>query len=372
MSYAKLFASIITSTVWLEPPDVFKVWIFFLSQKDQDGIVEGSIPGLAAVIGVPRATVETAIAKFMAPDPDSRTPEYEGRRLEAIDGGWRVLNHEKYRLKDAIEERREKERARTKRRRDAGKLKRPRKKRTSPDTSGKDRARPDASGSVRDVPPSEAEAEHPDRAPASVAAGPDPAPSGDLHSSHGGDHEQARAVPAPVNRGWPRASGAKVPAAPPPPNARDDRAGSRVSAPPPDPLVAERSRLLRLLPQLHVERFRAVKQEIGAAVPDLALPQAERAVREHLLQQPTLEGYEDRARHVLAVREAEARRPPGSLRYFGVGVWREPAWSMATTMEIGAPAASARVGRVEPAPADPAAATGPVDLRAIRDGGSKL
>jgi hypothetical protein len=33
----------------------------------------------------------------MSPDPDSRTPEHEGRRIEVIDGGWRLLNHEKYR-----------------------------------------------------------------------------------------------------------------------------------------------------------------------------------------------------------------------------------------------------------------------------------
>lgn len=371
VTYAKLFGSILYSTIWQAPDHVRLVWITMLAMKDQDGIVEASVPGLAKAANVSVDLTRDALAALQAPDPDSRTPDHEGRRIESVDGGWRVLNHEKYRAKEALAERRAKEAARTKQRRDEGKLPPPKRKR---DASGRVRNSPETSGRVRnspECPPSETETDHPDREPASVAPGPVPAPSGDLHSSHGGDHEQARAVPAPVNRGWPRTSGAQVPAAPPPPNARDDRAGSRVSDPPGDPLAAERSRLLRVLPQLHVERFRAVKQEIGAAVPDLALPQAERAVREHLLQQPTLEGYEDRARHVLAVREAEARRPPGSLRYFGVGVWREPAWGMATTMEIEAPAASARVGRIEPAPADPAAATGSVDLRAIRDGGTK-
>jgi hypothetical protein len=38
-----------------------------------------------------------AITTFLSPDPDSRTPEHEGRRIEVIDGGWRLLNHEKYR-----------------------------------------------------------------------------------------------------------------------------------------------------------------------------------------------------------------------------------------------------------------------------------
>lgn len=179
-----------------------------------------------------------------------------------------------------------------------------------------------------------------------------------------------------MSRGWPRASGAAVPKAALPaaaPSRPDDRAGSPVSDVDPDPRRTERARLLRVLPQLHVERFRAVKLDIGAEVPDLALPQAERAIREHVELQASLEGYEDRARHVLAVREAEARRArPPSLRYFGIGVWREPAWGMATTMEI-APAAAddQRTGRVEPRPSSEYAPAGRVDLKATRDGGSK-
>lgn len=58
----------------------------------------------------------------MSPDAYSRTPDNEGRRIEPIDGGWRLLNHEKYRaLRDEetvkeskrryINERRAKERA---------------------------------------------------------------------------------------------------------------------------------------------------------------------------------------------------------------------------------------------------------------------
>jgi hypothetical protein len=37
------------------------------------------------------------LAKFLAPDPDSRTRDDEGRRIEEIDGGWSLLNHGKYR-----------------------------------------------------------------------------------------------------------------------------------------------------------------------------------------------------------------------------------------------------------------------------------
>jgi hypothetical protein len=44
----------------------------------------------------------------MAPDPDSRTPDHEGRRIEAIDGGWMLLNHGKFREIISLDQRREK------------------------------------------------------------------------------------------------------------------------------------------------------------------------------------------------------------------------------------------------------------------------
>lgn len=50
---------------------------------------------------------EKALAKFLAPDPYSRSPEHEGRRIEPVDGGWQILNHDKYREKLSVEDRRE-------------------------------------------------------------------------------------------------------------------------------------------------------------------------------------------------------------------------------------------------------------------------
>lgn len=97
MSYVKLFGSILDSTVWLEELHVKVVWITILAMKDVDGHVEASVPGLARRAGVTIAQCEDALAKFLAPDPYSRTKDYEGRRIEVIEGGWRVLNHDRYR-----------------------------------------------------------------------------------------------------------------------------------------------------------------------------------------------------------------------------------------------------------------------------------
>lgn len=68
-----------------------------LAMSDSRGRIWGSIPGLANRARVSVDSVRVAIATFLGPDPDSRTTAYEGRRIEPIDGGWRLLNHEKYR-----------------------------------------------------------------------------------------------------------------------------------------------------------------------------------------------------------------------------------------------------------------------------------
>ena len=68
-----------------------------LAMADRNGEIQASIPGLARLAGVPIPDCEEALAKFIAPDPYSRTPDDEGRRIEKIEGGWSLLNHAKYR-----------------------------------------------------------------------------------------------------------------------------------------------------------------------------------------------------------------------------------------------------------------------------------
>lgn len=97
ITFTKLFASITESTVWCEPDRVRIVWITMLAMADRHGRVFASIPGLANRARVPVEDAEQAIERFLAPDKYSRTPAHDGRRIEPIDGGWRLLNHEKYR-----------------------------------------------------------------------------------------------------------------------------------------------------------------------------------------------------------------------------------------------------------------------------------
>lgn len=104
MPYTKLFAEIVTSSIWTEDSDVCKVWITMLAIADKHGEVHASVPGLAQIAGLSLPLVEDAIAKFMSPDKYSRTPDDEGRRIEEIDGGWLLLNHAKYRAMASREE----------------------------------------------------------------------------------------------------------------------------------------------------------------------------------------------------------------------------------------------------------------------------
>jgi hypothetical protein len=113
--YTKLFQSIVTSSIWSEDDRTRIIWITMLALANQHGEVEASVPGLAKLASVPVEDVEAALRRLAAPDPYSRTKEFEGRRIEAIDGGWRVLNHAKYRAKASAEDRREQDRLRKQR-----------------------------------------------------------------------------------------------------------------------------------------------------------------------------------------------------------------------------------------------------------------
>lgn len=103
-AYTKLFSSITESTVWSEPAGTRLVWITMLAKCNRSGEVFGSVPGLARLANVTVEEAQTALETLLAPDQWSRTPDHEGRRIAAIDGGWRLLNHAKYdRLKSDIE-----------------------------------------------------------------------------------------------------------------------------------------------------------------------------------------------------------------------------------------------------------------------------
>ena len=113
--YTKLHGSIIHSTVWREAHYIRIVWVTMLAMANKDGVVEAAVPGLADVSRVTLSECVESLEKFMSPDRYSRTTDHEGRRIEKVDGGWRLLNYEKHREKLSVEDIRAKNRERQKR-----------------------------------------------------------------------------------------------------------------------------------------------------------------------------------------------------------------------------------------------------------------
>lgn len=95
--FAKLFASIVTSSVWCEDDATLRVWVAMLATSDAEGLVQGSIPGFANLARVTVPQMEHAVERLSSPDKFSRTPAHGGRRIEPIEGGWIILNYGLYR-----------------------------------------------------------------------------------------------------------------------------------------------------------------------------------------------------------------------------------------------------------------------------------
>ena len=95
--YVKIYGSILGSSVWAEAPTTRIVWITMLAMADQFGHVEASVSGLARFANVTVPECRKALDALASPDEDSKSPEFEGRRVEKWERGWTILNYLKYR-----------------------------------------------------------------------------------------------------------------------------------------------------------------------------------------------------------------------------------------------------------------------------------
>lgn len=106
-NYVKLFSTIATSSLWNEALATRIVWITILACKNAQGEVIASTGALARLANVSPEECKSALEVLLSPDNESRTKAHEGRRLEVIDGGWRVLNHRLYQVMSSKEDERE-------------------------------------------------------------------------------------------------------------------------------------------------------------------------------------------------------------------------------------------------------------------------
>lgn len=97
--WTPLFQQIIGSSVWSAPNHVRIAWVTMLAVADKNGICALTVGGLSALARISREDAENAFDVLSSPDADTLTQANEGRRIERVPGGWRLLNWEAYREK---------------------------------------------------------------------------------------------------------------------------------------------------------------------------------------------------------------------------------------------------------------------------------
>lgn len=114
--YAKVFASMLDSSIWLESNPTRIVWLTLLLSMDADGYAHFStLENLASRARVTPEECNAAVTVLLSPDEHSGDPEHEGRRIERVPGGYMILNAEKYKDIASDVSRRESTRLRVKR-----------------------------------------------------------------------------------------------------------------------------------------------------------------------------------------------------------------------------------------------------------------
>jgi len=70
-----------------------------LARMDRNSEVQGAVPTLAHMCRMSVEQFRDCIKTFEDADPDTQTPDDEGKRLIKIDGGWKIVNGMKWREK---------------------------------------------------------------------------------------------------------------------------------------------------------------------------------------------------------------------------------------------------------------------------------
>jgi hypothetical protein len=75
---------------------VCKVWVTMLALQDSDHVVRKNLYQLGRAARKKEEEVAMALAVLSSPDTKRKGQEYEGRRVQKVDGGWLILNGQYY------------------------------------------------------------------------------------------------------------------------------------------------------------------------------------------------------------------------------------------------------------------------------------
>ncbi|MGO9935134.1 MAG: hypothetical protein ACLPV8_25430 [Steroidobacteraceae bacterium] len=110
--YAKIFRQMFSGSLATTGPwEALVTFQQMLIVADRDGVVDMTAAAISRETTIPLSIIQTGIDVLERPDPDSRTPDEEGRRIVRLSDsrawGWRITNYRLYRDLRSEEERRE-------------------------------------------------------------------------------------------------------------------------------------------------------------------------------------------------------------------------------------------------------------------------
>jgi hypothetical protein len=113
--FAKIFSAIYDSSI-VEDPEVRFTFMDLLVLADMNGVVDMTYDAIARRTNRPVDIIRSTIARLEAPDPQSRTPDAKGARLQRLDEhrewGWFITNYDHFHKIASEVQRREKTRVR--------------------------------------------------------------------------------------------------------------------------------------------------------------------------------------------------------------------------------------------------------------------
>jgi len=120
LMYTKVFRSIYDGTL----ADNWQALVTFqqlLILADADGVVDMTVGAISRTTGIPLEILQAGIGHLEKPDPQSRTPDMEGRRIARLDPhrewGWFLVNFKKYKELRSRDEKRDADRERMRQKR---------------------------------------------------------------------------------------------------------------------------------------------------------------------------------------------------------------------------------------------------------------
>ena len=113
--YGKIFGSLFEGSMRGQS-NLILVFINMLCRCNPDGTDDRNPRAIADETGLPLKTVQDVLLTLESPDPESRTPDNEGRRIRLLDAhrkwGWCIINYAKYQeIRSEIDRREQNRRA---------------------------------------------------------------------------------------------------------------------------------------------------------------------------------------------------------------------------------------------------------------------